>query len=208
MRPVGIGADAIRRRIAAATVALVGSEGIEAVDVDRICEAAETRRAHFETCFGDLEDCFVTVHGELLEQLCDRAATAREGRTAWRDRLWAAGLAAVRFLQEDAVRARFLISSVNGAGEGALRQRDRVVAALAELLDAGRDDGQRGAMSRCTADIAAGAVFGMLVAKIDGGAIEREEEFLPELIYMAIVPYLGPEAAEGALAVQPLRQAG
>ncbi len=206
---VRIGVDAVRRRIVTATVFLVGSEGIEAVDVDRICAVAETRRAHFETCFGDLEDCVVTVHAELLDQLCARAAAARAGRSTWHDRLWASGLAAIGFLREDPVRARFLISSVNGAGECALRERDRVVAALAELIDAGRDDrGERGAMSRCTADIAAGAVFGMLVAKVDSGALDREEEFLPELIYMAIVPYLGPEAAEAALAVQPLRQAG
>jgi hypothetical protein len=44
----------------------------------------------------------------------------------------------------------------------------------------------------------------MVLTKVEAGAIERGEEFLPDLVYMAVVPYLGAEAAEGELSVQPL----
>jgi hypothetical protein len=60
-------------------------------------------------------------------------------------------------------------------------------------------------MSRCTAEITAGAVYGTMMTKVEAGSIERGEEFLPELIYLATMPYLGSRAAENELAVQPLR---
>jgi hypothetical protein len=60
-------------------------------------------------------------------------------------------------------------------------------------------------MSRCTAEITAGAVYGTMLGKVEAGAIERGEEILPELVYMAVMPYLGARVAEDELAVQPLR---
>ena len=50
-----------------------------------------------------------------------------------------------------------------------------------------------------------GAIYGTIMTKIRGGAIERGEEFLSELVYMAMMPYLGARAAEDELLVQPLR---
>jgi len=162
--------------------------------------------AHFNRCFADLVDCFLVIHSEVLEELCALVATARAGREAWHDRVWAAGMAAMRYLQEDPDRARFLLVAINGAGPDAQSRRDEVVQRIAEVLDGGRGEavGER-PMSRCTAEIGAGAVYGTIQAKIESGSVERGEEFLPELVYLATMPYLGQRAAEDELAVQPLR---
>ncbi|HXS46761.1 MAG TPA: TetR/AcrR family transcriptional regulator [Solirubrobacterales bacterium] len=187
-------------------VEMVGSDGYAAVDVNTVCERAQVSRAHFDRCFADLEDCFLGLHDEVVEEMCARAGSACEGRETWHDRIWAAGLAAMRYLQEDALRARFLIVAVNGAGSGAQSRRDRIVQRIADLLDHGRGevDGER-PVSRCTAEIAAGAVYGTIMTKVETGSIDRGEEFLPELIYLAVMPYLGARAAEDELLVQPLR---
>lgn len=187
-------------------VEIVGDHGFEAVDVGALCERANVGRTHFDRCFADLEDCFLGLHDEVMADLCARVDSACEGRQAWHDRVWAAGLGAMRFLQEDPVRARFLVVSVNGAGNGAQSRRDRIVQRIADLLDRGRGevDGRR-PVSRCTAEIAAGAVYGTMLGKVEAGSIERGEEFLPELIYLAVMPYLGSRAAEDELLVQPLR---
>ena len=200
------GGDPARDRIAAATVELIAEAGFAAIDVDMICARADVSRAHFDRCFADLEDCFLSLHDETMEELCACVDTARTGRDAWHDRIWATGMAAMRFLQEDVVRARFLLVSVNAAGRGPQSRRDRVVRRIAELLDGGRDEvaGER-PVSRCTAEITAGAVYGTIFTKVDSGALDRGEEFLPELIYLATMPYLGTVAAEDELLVQPLR---
>jgi AcrR family transcriptional regulator len=187
-------------------VDMVGSHGFDAVDVGAVCEQAQVSRAHFDRCFADAEDCFLGLHDETVAELCLRVDSACDGRETWHDRIWAAGLAAMRFLQEDPIRARFLVVAVNGAGSGAQSRRDRIVRRIADLLDHGRDEvaGAR-PVSRCTAEIAAGAVYGTILSRVEAGSIERGEEFLPELIYLAVMPYLGARAAEDELLVQPLR---
>ncbi len=187
-------------------IEMVADHGFAAVEIEAVCERAQAGRGHFDRCFADLEDCFLAIHDEVMEELCARVDAACNGREAWHDRIWAAGVAATRYLQEDPTRARFLVVSVNGAGSGAQARRDRIVRRIADFLDSGRGevDGER-RMSRCTAEIAAGAVYGTILNKVETGSIERSEEFLPELIYLATMPYLGARAAEDELLVQPLR---
>lgn len=149
---------------------------------------------------------FLRVHDEVAAAFWEHLWPIYGAGLGWHDRIWAAGFAMMRFLRDDPARARLLLVSVNGAGREALERRDRIVQRFADLLDEdARRNGTPGPRrSRATAEIAAGAVYRMLVAKVEEGAIERGEEFLPELIYMAVVPYLGTTVAESELAVQPL----
>jgi AcrR family transcriptional regulator len=198
--------DPARDRIAVAAVQLIGGNGYAATGVETLCERAQVSRRHFDRCFVDMEDCFLSLHDEITAELCGRVMSAYEGPAAWHDRIWAAGWAAMRFLQEDPLRARFLVVEVNGAGNRAQARRDRIMQRLADLLDAGREElEQPGSVSRCTAEVLAGAIYGTILTKVEGGCIDRREEFLPELVYMAVMPYLGARAAEDELLVQPLR---
>jgi AcrR family transcriptional regulator len=198
--------DPARARIAAAMVYLVGSRGYAQVSIETVCEQARTRRSHFDRCFAGKEDCFLSVHDEVAAEFCERVLAAYEGASSWHDRVWAAGWAAMRFFQEDPTRARFLVVEVNGTGNGAQARRDRALQRLADILDGGRGELERPEkVSRCTAEIVAGAIYGTVLGKIEEGCIERGDDFLPELVYMAVMPYLGSRAAEDELLVQTLR---
>lgn len=187
-------------------VDLVAEHGYEAVSVRAICERAGVGRAEFERRFADKEDCFLTLHDEIGNELCASVASTHEGAASWHDRIWATGWAALRFFQEDPIRARFFVVEVNGAGAAAQARRDRVLQSLADLIDAGRDELEDpGSVSRCTAEIVAGAIYGTVLNKIESGWIEKDVDFLPELVYMAVMPYLGSSVAEDELLVQPLR---
>jgi AcrR family transcriptional regulator len=198
-------ADPARARIAAAMISLVGERGYAGTSVEMVCDRAKAGRAHFDRCFAGKEDCFLSLHDEVAAELCERMAEATAGATAWHDRIWAAGWVAMRFFEEDALRARFLIVELNGAGSGAQVRRDRILHFLADLLDGGREElKQPGLVSRCTAEIAAGAIYGTLADKLEEGGVERRDELLPELVYLAVMPYLGSQAAESELSVQTL----
>lgn len=198
--------DPVRGQIARAMVELAGERGLEPTTVEMICERAAIGRAAFDRSFASKEDCFQQVHDELALALCDGVQAAFGERHSWHDQVWAGALAAMRFLREDAPRARFLLVAVNGAGPKAQACRDRVLQGLAELIDAGRGELEEpDSVSRSTAEMVTGAIYGSLASKIGNGAIERGEDFLPELIYMATMPYLGARAAEEELTVQPLR---
>jgi AcrR family transcriptional regulator len=195
----------VRRRISNAMVELAGEHGLDGTTVAMICERAGVGRAAFDANFSGREDCFLQVHGEIAVEFCQRAATAYSGPRAWHDRIWAGAWAAMRFLQEDAQRARFFVVAVNGAGSRAQARRDRVLQGLADMIDAGRAELEEPtSVSRSTAEMVAGAIYGTILTKVRDGALERDEEFLAELVYMAMMPYLGARAAEDELLVQPL----
>lgn len=197
--------DPVRERIALAMVELVGKDGLESTTVTMVCERAGVRRAAFDANFTGKEDCFLQVHGEIALEFCRRVATAFAGPRAWHDQIWAAASAAMRFLREDPARARFFIVAVNGAGSRAQARRDRILQGLADLIDAGRAElAEPESVSRSTAEMVSGAIYGTMLAKIRDGALEREEAFLSELVYMAMMPYLGARAAEDELLVEPL----
>lgn len=204
--PPRVSADPVRARIAAAMVSLVGNHGYAQTSVEMVCEQARTRRSHFDRCFAGKEDCFLSLHDEVAAEFCERVTAAYAGASSWHDRVWAAGWATMRFLAEDPARARFLVVEVNGAGSGAQSRRDRILQQMADILDGGRDELEKpDSVSRCTAEIVAGAIYGTILGRIEEGSIERGEDFLPELVYMAVMPYLGSRAAEDELLVQPLR---
>jgi AcrR family transcriptional regulator len=204
--PLRAAADPVRARIATAMIDLVGTRGFAQTSIEMVCEQARTRRSHFDRCFAGKEDCFLCVHDELAAEFCERVLSAYSGPTSWHDRIWAAGWAAMRFLSEDATRARFLVVEVNGTGNGAQARRDQALQRLADILDGGREELEKpDSVSRCTAEIVAGAIYGTVLGKVEEGCIERGEDFLPELVYMAVMPYLGSRAAEDELLVQSLR---
>lgn len=187
-------------------VDLVAEHGYEATSVRAVCERAGVERAEFDRRFADKEDCFLTLHDEIGSELCARINSAHGAAASWHDRIWAAAWAAMRFLQEDPIRARFFVVEVNGAGSAAQARRDRLLQSFADLIDAGREElKDPGSVSHCTAEIVAGAIYGTVLGKIEDGCIEKGAEFLPELVYMAVMPYLGSRVAEEELLVQPLR---
>lgn len=195
-----------RKRIAAALVELVAEQGIEPTTVAMICARAGVDRAGFDSCFHGKEECFLRVLDEVADAFCVCATSAYAGPRSWHDRIWAAAWAAMRFLQENPARARFLVVGVNGAGGRAQARRDLVLQGIADLIDAGRTEVPgAAAVSRSTAEMVTGAIYGTVMTKVRAGALERREDFLSELVYMAMMPYLGARAAEDELLVQPLR---
>ena len=198
--------DPARERIAAAMIDLVGRYGYTATSVEAVCEQAHVRRSHFDRCFAGKEDCFLTLHDEVAEELCAHLIGGFTSASSWHDKVWAAGWAAMRFLRKDPARARFLVVEINGSGSGAQARRDRILQRIADFLDSGREELEEPrSVSRCTAEIVAGAIYGTVLGKVESGCIERGEDFLSELVYMAVMPYLGSRAAEDELLVQPLR---
>jgi AcrR family transcriptional regulator len=197
--------DPVRERIATAMVELAAERGLSETTIAMVCERAGVGRAAFDRSFVSKEDCFLEVHDEIASEFCRRAAAAYSGPRGWHDRIWAGAWAAMRFLQEDGVRARFFVVAINGAGGRAQARRDRVLGGLADMIDSGRGELEEpDSVSRSTAEMISGAIYTTIMTKVRDGAIERGEEFLSELVYMAMMPYLGARAAEDELLVQPL----
>jgi AcrR family transcriptional regulator len=178
--------------------------GFAALTVEDLCGRAGADRADFDRRYADLEDCFCQVYEQLAAEFLARMEAAYEGEQGWRNRIRALAYACLHHLEEDPARAHFTVLESASAGEGARLIRDRVLAELSSYLDRGRQEPDApDYLSRNTADSLNGAVFRQMLAAIANDQNERFAEVLPELMYAAILPYVGPEAAAEELQIAP-----
>jgi AcrR family transcriptional regulator len=188
-------------------VDVAGTHGYDATTIEAVCARAETPRAEFDRFYSDKEDCFLRAYDQVAVAFGEAVISAYHAHTAWHDRVWASGWAAMTFFREDPRRAHFFMVEANNTGARVQTRRDRVRQVFVDLIDAGRAElDDPASISRATAEMVAGAIYFTFQNKILEGCLERGEDFLVELVYIAVFPYLGAKAAEAELQVQPLRE--
>ena len=188
-------------------VGVAGTHGYDVTTVDAICARAEVSRADFERRFLSLEECYLYAYDRIAGRFAADVLDAYNAHISWHDKVWAAGWASIGFLREDLRRARFFAVEVNNAGPRAQVRRDRVMQVFADLMDAGRSELKNPeSLTRATAEMVSGAIYSTIQNKILEGSIDRGEDFLVELVYMAVLPYLGADAAEAEMRVHSLRE--
>jgi AcrR family transcriptional regulator len=138
------------------------------------------------------------------EELLARVGKVYANEHEWRDRLRATAYELLRFLQEDPERARLMTVDVLSAGERAQLIRDQGMMALIELVDQGRQELENpGSISRAIAEGITGAIYHRIHVALAAGHFDTLEEMVPELMYHAVLPYLGTEVALEELATPP-----
>lgn len=80
--------------------------------------------------------------------------------------------------------------------------RDRYLQRIVDLIDQGRADmDDPEALGRGVAEGVCGAIYSFLIHELqkDAAGIRTPEEFVPDLMYIAVRPYLGHAAAQEEL---------
>jgi AcrR family transcriptional regulator len=154
--------------------------------------------------FGDLEDCFCAVFGRELDLLLAEFAAVLAGASGWRERLRAVAYAFHRWLADDPARTHLMVVEIRAAGERAQLIQWGGIQRMIDLLDEGRsqaEDPDR--LSKATAESLAGGILTQLYAAVGKGPLGPEARHVPELMYAAVLPYLGPQAAAEELTIAP-----
>jgi AcrR family transcriptional regulator len=198
---------AIRERLIAAMTAEAGERGYRACGIDRVIARAGTSREQFAAEFGSKEECFLAAWDAVHERFVGRCsgAYARPGR--WRDRLRAAAEEFLRFVRESPIECRVLLVELLEAGPRGRARRDLSVRAFASMFDAGR--GELADPDSLPYEVALG-ISGAIFLTLRSQLIEAEaapEALMRQLMCMAVLPYLGVEAAMGELAPEGARAA-
>ncbi|MDX6635460.1 MAG: hypothetical protein QOF06_1663 [Solirubrobacterales bacterium] len=129
------------------------------------------------------------------EQLLSRVGAAFAAQQGWANQLRAAAYELRDFLREDEARARAMMIEAPRGNEETRRIREQGIAALTVLIDLGRaelDDVD--SVPRSAAEIAAGVIYNRIHVEVERGA-ELDDEMVRELMYTAVLPYQGIEAA-------------
>lgn len=189
----------------AALIDLCFERGFSAVTIEALCQRAGLARTAFKARYADLEDCFVQVCRGELQRYRRRAAAARAGRGEWRARLRGTAYALYRFLDEDERLRRFTLVEVRAAGERPALLIGEEIEALFDLIDEGRAEPTAPpTLTRATAESLGGAIFNeMYVVAGHAGPMPREEELVPQMMYSAVLPYLGAASASEELRIPP-----
>jgi len=185
-----------RERLVEAAILLIGTKGYKGTTVEQIVAAAGVDRETFQHEFGDKEGCFLAIWDEITADYAKAVLQAYNEHVAWLDRLRAAAHASVEYLREHPLHARIGSVEVLDAGEVAQARRDLFLQSQVELVHAGRFElADSESVPRSAAEAAVGSIWDTLVNGIRRGQLEKGNELVPKLMYIAVLPYLGPEIA-------------
>jgi AcrR family transcriptional regulator len=187
-----------RQRILAAMLAVVGERGYEHASVQAVLDHAGLYRQAFYDYFTSKEDCFGYAYEEAADALEAEVRAAALAADGWEAQLRAGLGRLLEALEDDPALGRALLVEVHPAGGRALARRQLAMERAASFLGQGRAESEVEAPALAPEATAAGiqAVLHTRLANGRGG--------LPglrgELMYVAVLPYRGAEAAAAAMA--------
>ncbi|HEU5063140.1 MAG TPA: hypothetical protein VFT79_08330 [Solirubrobacterales bacterium] len=172
----------------------VGTHGYERATVqDAITSSGLYRQAFYDN-FEDKEDCYLQAldAGSAWVELAMREAAG--GDPAWRNQLRGALSGLLAFLDGEPAIGRALLVEVHAAGPRAIEKRAEAIERAAAMVDLAREESEMAAPAISAEAVVAGilAVLHSRLANDQQGGFAR---LLPELMYLAVLPYFGPDAA-------------
>ncbi len=189
-----------RQRICEALIALVAEHGYEPTTVEMIVERAGVTKVDFERHFADRQDCFDQLWEEMNVDYIAGLRSRFEGSAPWRERFRAAAYYIVRYFLEDLTRATFFLVGALGAGEIAVARRDRQIQIGIDMVDAARAElPDPDSIPRAQAEAIAGTIYEAVFGAARKADPKRAVELVPQLMYIAVMPYFGVQAAEEEL---------
>jgi hypothetical protein len=186
--------------LAGAVFDVVAKRGYHEASVAEMISRSNSSSEEFESLFEDKEDAMLRVFAASIEDFKLRVGAAFASASPWPESLRASAHEAVRWMQEHQAATRFMLVGVFAVGERALVMRDELIAWCAGLIDAGRDVVPDPLSVPAGAPmIAMGATVEILSRHLQGTEGAAPIELLPQMMYSAVRPYLGEDAARREL---------
>jgi AcrR family transcriptional regulator len=165
-----------------------------------VARSGVSRRTFYEQ-FSDIEDCFVATLEDALQCARRYVLPAYESDGRWRERIRAALIGLLSFLEDEPYMGRLLVVETLAGGELALRRRQEVLARIDLAVDEARGEAKANAQPPpLTAEGAVGSVVSILHARL---AQRRSDSPLlsltGQLMSMLVLPYFGTAAARSEL---------
>jgi AcrR family transcriptional regulator len=190
--------------ISASLMAAIHRHGYREVDITEVAAEAGMSRPEFDLQFRGKDDLTLRVFEAFIDDFEDRIRTAYDSLPSWPDNLRAAAYETVRWITEYPEGTWFGMVGVLEAGDMALVRREGVFKWCASLIDAGRSVvADPDAVPRSAPLMAIGAIVEMLRRQQQGALFADPVATVPRLMYSAVRPYLGDEAARRELEIPP-----
>ena len=171
---------------------------------DILIAAGASRRTFYEH-FDDKLDCLLATYDEAVRAPLEAARAAFVGRETWPEQVAAALQAVVASLVAEPIATRIWIVETLAVGEPGWHRHERTLTRVVPYVNQGRAAAPEGVwLPPKLAEATVGSVFSILWSWVARGELEHVPDRVPDLVYMALAPFIGPrEAAQHALALKP-----
>jgi len=189
-------AESQRERLLKAMTAAAGRRGYRDAHITDVVERAGVSRRTFYEQFEGKEDCFAAAYGREIERLVSATVRAFEGEDEWADSLRAGLGALLSALAARPQAARVCFVEILAAGPQAAERRDEAMRGFLPLFESAPSDLPR--TMRIFESLGRGRIADLgelLHREIAAGRTAELPGLLPELAYMMVLPFLGPEVA-------------
>lgn len=182
------------QRILQGMLEAVGTRGYERATVQDAITAAGIYRQAFYDSFRDKEDCYLQAidAGSAWIELAMRDEAA--GETTWRGQLRGALTGLLRFLDRQPAVGRALLVEVHAAGPRAVDKRTEAMERASAAMDLARAESDGGAPEISAEAVVAG-ILAVLHSRLSAAQTGGFMRLLPELMYLAVLPYFGADVA-------------
>lgn len=191
-----------RERLIAAMLSAASELGYRGTNVQDVIERAGVSRPTFYEHFCNKEDCFLAAFDTTAARLRDRVdAAAEKGGDNWKLRLRFSLEELLRFAATEPDAARTLIVEARAASADALLRRDGLLdyfsGCIEDLVTERLPEPT--AHSPVTAAGVVGGIESLLYSRLSKGEFDDLESLLPSVMFFAVLPYEGHEAASEEL---------
>jgi AcrR family transcriptional regulator len=197
-----------RERICAAMLELTSSRGYNEISVEEIAARAGVERELFKHLFGAKEACAIAVFDGIEEEF-ERAITAAyEAEAQWPDSLRAGAYAAAGWIEEHPREVRFAAVEMLWVSELGQARREAGFQQFIGLIEAGREQAEHpGSIPAATSESVIGSIAELITKRLQHGELDPYA-LVPELMYLAVLPYRGEEIAARELRMAPPQRRG
>jgi AcrR family transcriptional regulator len=194
-----------RQRIFAATAELVAKRGYHGTSIDLITKTARVALSTFYEIFETKEDCFIAAFDDALAEARDDLQAALDPEQPWPEQI-ATGLAAfLEHLVANPAKARMCLVEAQGAGPLLLDRYEAALDTLAPKLAEGRELAEGRKLPERAEQAILGGMAWVLYQRIVRGEFDQVTALFPELLQIALRPYLGQAEAQRLAAAQAER---
>lgn len=184
-----------QERILWSMVRAAAEKGSESVGVAEVVERAGVSRTSFYELFESKEECLFAAHERVIDALVAYVARAYEGGGPWPVRIRRALGACLEAFSAEPEVARMATVEVPAARPEAQRRYRDAVERLVPLFREGREYAEGDVLPPDLELMAAGGAEAIIRDEVAAGRTEELPSLLPDILFVVLVPYVGPEAA-------------
>jgi AcrR family transcriptional regulator len=190
-----------RERMLLAVAEAVAEQGYPATTVADIIARARLSRRTFYEHFSDKEECFLAAYDTVVEQLLAGVNHAYASADGWTQKVHDGLRMFLTSLAAEPAFARMCIVEVVAAGPEARARRDAAIRIFVDFLEPGRKEAPKGlVVPELAGEVVVGGLYEVIYTRLLRDAADELLTLLPELLYSALLPYIGHERATQAVA--------